>query len=128
MPITESKFQYLNITELRDGVGSVSELDFTNEHMAEIISNWEITIHKSVGRSISSPWLETEEIYSILKQTVLFGSKSQVFEEMDEKDLESTKAFERYEYYLRLLKDVTIGEDSSGEFLDTVGIDGFTAF
>ncbi len=127
MPISESQFQYLNTDELREGCGDLTENDFSEAHLAEIISNWEVAVHKSVGRNLSSPWLEAEENFSLVKQSVLFGSKSQVYEEMDGKDAESTKAFERYEYFLALLKDVTAGDDSSGEFQDTQGIDGFTA-
>ena len=127
MPLIESQFQYLDIEELRQACGDVSTNDFSDEHLVEIISNWEVVIHKSVGRTIASPWLETDEDYSLLKQAVLYGSKSQVYEEMDNKDTESTKAFERYEYFLRLLKDSNDGSDSSGTFLDTVGSDGFVA-
>jgi len=127
MPLTESKFQYINSKELRDGAGNVSESDFSAAHLVEIISNWEVAVHKAVGRSLGSAWLETDEVYSILKQAVLFGCKSQVYEEMDNKDVESTKAFTRYEYFLGLLKDTTVGGDSSGEFQDTTGMDGFEA-
>lgn len=127
MPVVTSTLNYLEIEELRHACGDLTENDFDDNHLAEIISNWEVVIHKAVGRTTTSVWTTADEVYNIMKQALLFGCKSQVFEEMDDKDAESTKAFERYEYFLGLLKDVTAGEDSSGDFQDTVGIDGFVA-